>query len=171
MLTEEEEEENIQGLITLLRKSSDEYMELNWGYGELTTHLKIMYLTNVLNDILDFTIDKKIIKYYKEKLAGFPKLLTKKIKEIEESILKNNKCVLHKNIIKTNTFNYKLTKYKFLKLFGNIKSGEIEEIEEIEELIKESNPVYTILVNKYRKVNKNLIKIPVELVRYLNNFL
>jgi hypothetical protein len=157
--------EEFQQLTIYIGNGINEYYSLNWGYGKLTIHLKIMYLNNLFEDILKYLSGACII-LNKEELLTIT--LIHKINDIGKIIKENIINNISTNIIKINIFKHKLIKYNLFNLFRNIDH---EDKQEYEDLVKECNPVYTILVNKYKTNNLNIRFFPIELLRYMNEFL
>jgi hypothetical protein len=157
------EETDLTELEIFICEGLFEYNSFRWGYGKLTGQLKIVYINKFYGDILDFVIRRKMQSCDKDVLLNIR--MIHKINECRK-FLKNDNFTPQGKLFKTNVFNNKLVKYKYLKLFGSIDP---QEREEYEELVKEYNPVYIILINKFR--TKTLKQLPLELIRYMNEFL
>lgn len=136
-----------------------EFNETNWGYGQMTVHLRAMYLIDIIDKILTYMIGNKL----SHNIFG---IILLKIDEIEKYLSDYNNNKLFEKFIKINTTNVKLTKYKYIRYFGNDSK---KQKDEYEELVKQCNPFYTILVNK--RNSKTLRQFPDHLIRYMNDFL
>lgn len=138
-----------------------EFNEINWGYGQMTVHLKAMYLTDGIDKILTYMIGNKLNHI-------IINTISLKIDEIEKYLSdnNNNNNKLFEQFIKINATNIKLVKYKYIRYFGNDSK---KQKDEYEELVKQCNPFYTILANKHN--SKTLRQFPDHLIRYMNDFL